>query len=218
MGIYGFDTHDRDCATAALLVYAVWRSRDRARFRVTPDVWSQIERFAKASAKRARAIDDFIEAFKPKLACGTIHPRAMAVGIAGAPIVKFEGGAFAELASEQPAQREFLTGVLADADDRAVLDWLYKRTGSVILYVRERLERERPVEAGFDAAVSGEGEFDAGDVVLSGGAEAVRRPRRAPPAPKAPRTSAPEWHAVQSWLLDEEIINGEQPPEEELTP
>ena len=35
--IYGFDTEDEANATAALLVYATWRSRDTARYRVTPD-------------------------------------------------------------------------------------------------------------------------------------------------------------------------------------
>lgn len=180
---YGFDTDDHATATAALLVYAVWRSRDRTRFKITPDVWGQIERFTKASAKRSREIADFIEAFKPRLLCATIHPRAMAVGIAGAPVVRFDGGAFAELESERDAQREFLTGVLAEADEAAVLYRLYKQTALVILLVRERLERERPVEARFDAAVNGDGEDDGN---YDGAEAALSRAVASGPATKRP--------------------------------
>lgn len=154
-GFYGFDTDDRDLATAALCVYAIYRSRDRKRFKITPDLWAQIERFVKASAKRADSIPRFLEALKPRLACDTIHPRAMAVGVKGVPTVTFSDGSFAELGSEQAEQREFLTGVLAGCDQRRVIDALYRETAWVILLVRDRLERERPVEARFETALDG---------------------------------------------------------------
>lgn len=47
--IYNFDTNAQHEAVSALLVYAVYRSRDRKRFKVTPEMWGQIERFCKAS-------------------------------------------------------------------------------------------------------------------------------------------------------------------------
>src|SRR5690606_13660513 len=130
---YGFDTHSLTEATAALCVYAVWRSRDRARFRITPEVWSQAERFVKASAKRARNVPEFLEAVKPRFACGTIHPRAMAVGIKGTPTLTTERGEILELGSAVEEQREFLTGVLARVNQRAVVDLLYKQTAYIIL-------------------------------------------------------------------------------------
>jgi hypothetical protein len=145
--IYNFDTTDRDAATAALLVYAVYRSRDMKRFKVTPDLWAQIERFAKASAKRARAIPDFLEAFKPRLACATIHPRHMEAGIHGLQALINSAGQTEYM--ERGDQREFLTGVLAQCEPKAVIDRIYKNTAWIVLLVRERLEREKPLESKF---------------------------------------------------------------------
>lgn len=143
---YGFDTDDIDEATAALLVYAAWRSRS-ARYKITPEVWGQVERFTKAAAKRATSIPRFIEQLKPKLYIQTLSPRAMEVGIRGTiPMVEAADGTFLQL-GPQEGQREFLTGVLKACDERRVLDILYRETSWVILLVRDRLERERPVEA-----------------------------------------------------------------------
>lgn len=47
---------------------------------MTPDMWGQIERFAKAAAKRARTLPEWIEAFKPRLACDSLRPAAMEAG------------------------------------------------------------------------------------------------------------------------------------------
>lgn len=150
---YGFDTeHDHE-AVAALLVYAIWRSRDRRRFRITPDVWGQIERFTKASAKRSTTIPRFIEALKPKLLCATIHPKAMEVGLRGTiPLVETPDGAFIQTATPDD-QREFLTQIVGIADTRSVLETLYRDTAWVILLVRDRLERERPIEGRFETAL-----------------------------------------------------------------
>lgn len=138
--MYGFATEDVNEATAALLVYAVWRSRDYARYRVTPDVWGQIERFAKASAKRAAAIGEFLERLKPRLLCETIRPAAMRTGV---------------LDTWRPADgREFLAEVIAGCDQRAVLSLLYGQTSWIILLVRDRLEREKPMEHQIVAAVA----------------------------------------------------------------
>lgn len=145
--IYGFDTEDEANATAALLVYATWRSRDTSRYRVTPDVWSQVERFTKAAAKRATTLPAFIEALKPRFYAGTLSPRAMEAGIKGpVPLLALGSGAVLEVAAPEE-QREFMVGVIERADQKAVLDRLYHETAWVVLLVRDRLERERPIES-----------------------------------------------------------------------
>ena len=157
MAIYGFDTTDEHAATAALLVYAVYRSRDRTRYKASPDMWEQIERFTKDAAKRARTLPAFIEALKPRLACGSIRPRWMAVGLKGeVPILAVtdpDTGAlkYAIQPAAAPDQREFLTEVFDRADAREVVQRLYRETAWVILLVRDRLEREKPVEARIEA-------------------------------------------------------------------
>jgi len=152
---YDFDTDDRDVATAALLLYVVWRSRDRARFKITPEIWGQIERFTKASAKRATTLPLFIEALKPRLACATLAPAAMRVGLGGVPVLVEDpdDGTFVAVRGDVGG-REFLTDVLRDCAPRRVLDALYRETAWVVLLVRDRLERERPAESRIVAATA----------------------------------------------------------------
>jgi hypothetical protein len=142
--IYQFDTSDPSAATGALLVYAIYRSRDRRRYKVTPDIWGQIERFTKAAAKRAVSLPAFIESLKPRLCCDTIHPRWMEAGIKGLTAITDAAGHTAYI--EKADSREFMTGVLAAADTAATINCLYKETAWIILLVRERLEREKPIE------------------------------------------------------------------------
>lgn len=90
--------------------------------------------------------------------CGTIHPRAMEVGITGEiPLVRSSHGELIQLATP-PEQREFLTRVLAGVDHKRVVDLLYRETSWIILLVRDRLERERPIESRFDSVLSVDGE------------------------------------------------------------
>lgn len=162
MSRYGFDTHDRDVATAALLVYAVWRSRDR-RHKITPDVWGQNERFVKSAAKRAGSIPEFLERLKPKMSCATIHPKWMAVGMAGEiPMIVTDEGYRIQL-GDDGERREFLARVIEEADHEAVLRKLRNETAYVILLVRDRLERERPIEQRFSAAFAADEDDEDGD-------------------------------------------------------
>jgi len=52
-----------------------------------------------------------------------------------------------ELRQINKERREFLTQVIDEADDEAVLDVAYRQTAYVVLLVRDRLEREKPYEA-----------------------------------------------------------------------
>lgn len=139
--LYHFDTEDESAATAALLLYATWRSRDAGRFKITPDVWDQVTRFVKASAKRARSIPEFLDSLMPRLCAGSLRPQWLAVGASG------ETGFEVYTADALPERREFLTGILERADHRCVLDRLFKETAWVVLLVRDRLEREKAIES-----------------------------------------------------------------------
>src|SRR5690606_35414646 len=78
--LYGFDTQDRHSATAALIVYAIYRSRDPRRLKVTPDFWGVIERAMRSTAKRAATIPLWIDKLCPKLGCSAISPRWASTG------------------------------------------------------------------------------------------------------------------------------------------
>lgn len=148
--IYGFDTDDAAAAAGAVLVYAIYRSRDTRRYRGAPDMWGQIERFVKSSAKRARSLPEFVESLKPKVACDTIHPYAMRIGVTGEiPMVDTGTGEYIQPATPE-GQREFLTQLFKNVDHRQVVDSLYRETAYIILLVRDRLEREKAVEQRFN--------------------------------------------------------------------
>ena len=149
---YNFDTDDENAATAALLVYSIYRSRDVKRFKVTPDMWGMIERAAKGAAKRAGDLGDFIEKLKPKLYCSSIHPRWANTRPEGVISMKMmPDGSLAEV--QDHARRQFLTDVLQEVNHREVLDFLYRKTALVILLVRDRLEREKSIEARFETDI-----------------------------------------------------------------
>lgn len=111
--LLGFATESQVAAEAARLVYAVWRSRDVNRLRITPSIWGQVERQVKSCAKRAVTPAEFVEALKPRLSCDAVRIDLL-----------------------PPEALE--TGCAAD-----VLRSLYRETGWVVVLVRERLERER---------------------------------------------------------------------------
>jgi len=153
--IFGFDTDSDNHATAALLVYAVYRSRDIKRFKVSTDMWSKIERFVKASAKRARNLSLFLENLKPKICCESISPKWMSVGYKNdlsLLVNKDEDGQINDIVevAGKEEQREFLTVVLRNASHKIVIDKLLKETTYIIMLVRERLEREKPIEKKFN--------------------------------------------------------------------
>ena len=146
---YNFDTENRESAVAALLVYAIYRSRDSKRFKVSPDMWGMIERATKSVAKRASDLGEFIERLKPKLMCATIHPRwAKTLPDGMVSMRAMPDGSFVQV--QDRGQRQFLTDVLQEVDHRAVLDTLYRKASLVVLLVRDRLEREKPIESRFD--------------------------------------------------------------------
>lgn len=146
---YNFDTSDENAAIAALLVYAVYRSRDHKKFKVTPDMWGTIERAVKSVAKRAPDIGTFLEKLKPKLACSSIKPKWANTMPEGMITMKInpETGELMQVADQ--GKKQFLTDVIELADNKKVLDVLYKKAALVVLLVRDRLEREKPIEARF---------------------------------------------------------------------
>lgn len=152
--IYGFDTDDEPSAAAALLVYVCWRSRDRG-FRVTPEVWAQVERFVRDAAKRARSLQEFVETLKSsrRLSAPTLQPRYFQAGVAGGDAlvpVNNPDGSLRYMIQIADEQRDFGTRIFSRPDHGPVLRKLGRETAWIIALVRDRLERERPIEQRFD--------------------------------------------------------------------
>lgn len=144
--IYNFDTDDIDRATAALCVYALWRSRSRG-LKITPKIWGQVEGWSKAAAKRAPNLAQFIEKLKPSLHVATLHPKWMEVGLKGFQPIADSAGSTSYIQSADA--REFMTGALKLCNEDRALELLYKETAMIVLYVRDRLEREKKIEKNY---------------------------------------------------------------------
>lgn len=143
---YGFETSDQDAAIGALLVYGIYRSRDTKRFKVTPDMWGIIERAVKSSAKRAMDLNDFIEKLKPKLKCSTLRPQFMRTDLDTIAMhYNRETGEIISVKDE--GKREFWVRLLEECNHDRVLERLFGRSSLIIALVRDRIEREKPLEA-----------------------------------------------------------------------
>lgn len=150
---YNFDVDDQSSAVGALLVYTIYRSRDIKRFKVTPEMWGTIERAVKSVSKRSVDLGEFIEKLKPKLACSTIHPRwAQTIPEYIISMQRMQDGTLVHV--QDRGKRAFLTDVLQEVEHRLVLDILYKKTTLIILLVRDRLEREKPIESKIESEES----------------------------------------------------------------
>ena len=150
MMLLGYDTENPAAATAALILHAVYASRETGKLKVDVDFWSRIERFSKSSAKRATTLAELVERLKRRLGCASVRP----------------------IGFEDDGRRVFLTDVLVRplADPDAVLRTMYRETSLCVLLVRERIERDKAIPVDAD---------EADDVEIPAAREVPRKPRRA---------------------------------------
>ena len=130
--LLGFQTEDITVAKGAMLIYAIYRSRDKRRGPSGTDMWGQIERFARSAAKRALDVGSFVSAFKRRMACDTIAPKWMETS----------------WVYEQDEKRQFMPEILecSPEEQRCIVEVIYRETSRLILLVRGRLEDEKPIE------------------------------------------------------------------------
>lgn len=138
---YGFMTKSEIKAKAALIIYAVYRSRVPSRAPSGLDMWAKIERFARSASKRAENMEQFLQMFKHKMGCETLNPRWLK-DIKSANAIMDDSGSIMVFGGER---RSF--GVeLFDTEpeeQREVVQTIYESTQTIILLVRDRLEREK---------------------------------------------------------------------------
>lgn len=143
--LLGFETENEVKANAAFIIYVIYRSRDKKRGPSGVDMWGQIERFAKAAAKRAEGIDDFVESFKRKMACTTINPKWMKNDTKSANARVTKNGDIMVFSNNE--NRSFGLDVFENEKlGKEIVDCIYKKTQIIILLVRDRLEREKMFE------------------------------------------------------------------------
>lgn len=146
--LLGFQTKDEVRAKAAMIIYVIYKSRDPQKGPSGLDMWGQIERFAKATAKRSEGIGEFTNDFKRKMACSTINPYWMKNNFLAANAIMLNGNA--EIISfENEDLRSFGLEIFENEEKgKEIVECIYNKTQIIILLVRDRLEREKLFEKG----------------------------------------------------------------------
>lgn len=81
------------------------------------------------------------------MACETINPKWCDSGSKVMSAIQDELGNIIVTGNEgNVTNRQFLTEIMESGKDQSVLYELYKETARVIMLVRDRLEREKPIE------------------------------------------------------------------------
>lgn len=140
--LLGFETENEIKAKAAYIIYVIYKSRDVKRGPSGLDMWGQVERFAKASAKRSVSVDDFVNTFKRKMACATINPRWMKTDTPSANARIMSNNEI--IVMNNADTRTFGLDIFNDEESgKEIVECIYKKTQIIILLVRDRLEREK---------------------------------------------------------------------------
>lgn len=87
------------------------------------------------------------------MACESINPKWCDSGMSVMAAYEDEQG---NIVVSGEKGRQFLTEIIESGEDQEILYQLYKETARVIMLVRDRLEREKPIEAKLELIVEGE--------------------------------------------------------------
>lgn len=140
--LLGFNTENELKAQGAFIIYIIYKSRDVKRGPSGVDMWGQIERYAKAAAKRSEGIDEFINNFKKRMACSTINPYWMKENCKTTNALMTDAGGIIYFDKED--FRPFGLEILENEEiGKEIVECIYQKTQIIILLVRDRLEREK---------------------------------------------------------------------------
>lgn len=129
---YGFDTEDLGHAKAALLLYAMYRSREKNSSLNGLDTWTRFTSYIRGAALKSMTTAEFVQEFCRKAAVGAIVPRYLDTG--------------------EPVRMSDGTMVMADGvydyrasiiGDDALLSLYRRESVYLTLLVRERIQREK---------------------------------------------------------------------------
>lgn len=89
------------------------------------------------------------------MVCETVNPKWCTSG-SEKILTAIEDGTGSIIMKNHEGKREFLTDILEGGNDQLILHELYKETARVVMLVRDRLEREKPIEKELESIIEGE--------------------------------------------------------------
>lgn len=129
---YNFDTDDLTRAKAALLLYAMYRSRDKQSSLNGVDTWTRFTAYIQGACLKSSTTAEFVQAFCKKARVSAIKPRYLDTG----DPVRMPGGEMIEA----EGVHDYRTGIV---EDNSLLPVLNRENVYLTLLVRERIQRER---------------------------------------------------------------------------
>ena len=132
--LYNFSTDNLDRANAALLIYALYKSRDSSSPMTGVDTWSRVESACVGACKKSSTTSEFVTQFKRIAHVGSIKPRYLATHERG--LIRMDDGSL--IADD--GVKEYQIPILEDDRVRRTIERDYPL---IVMLVRERIQRER---------------------------------------------------------------------------
>lgn len=133
--LYNFDTDNVNHARAAVLIYAMYRSRGTNSPMNGLETWDRVESACVGACKKSRTTSEFVTKFKEIAKVGAIKPRYLSCGSRNGMQRMPDGSVI-----ESPNIKEFHAEILEDDTVRRTIEKDYPL---ITLLVRERIQREK---------------------------------------------------------------------------
>lgn len=134
--LYNFDTENRQLANAALVLYAMYKSRGLNSPLNGLETWNRVESYCVGACKKSRTTSEFVTKFKELGKIGAIKPRYLADPSKDTAMTMLPDGTVVE--SDQV--KDYRIGLLEDDEVRKTIEKDYPL---VAILVRERIQREK---------------------------------------------------------------------------
>lgn len=134
--LYNFDTDNRKLANAALVLYALYKSRGQKSPMNGIETWNRVESYCVGACKKSRTTSEFVTKFKELGKVGAIKPRYLADPTKSTAVVGMPDGTLVE----SDKVKDYRTGLLEDDEVRKTIETEYPL---VTILVRERIQREK---------------------------------------------------------------------------
>ena len=130
---YQFDTDNLDHAKAALLLYAMYRSRDKSSSLTGLETWDRFQNYVRAACLKSYTTAGFVQEFCRKAKISSLKPRYLDTGD---PVVVRETGELIGMAGYHDYR-------LSIIEDDNLLELYNTESVYLIMLVRERIQREK---------------------------------------------------------------------------
>ena len=132
--LFNFNTDEMRFARAALVLYALYKSRNTNSPMNGMETWNRVESYCVGACKKSRTTSEFVTKFKELGRVGAIKPRYLSEQGVGMTILP--GGSVVESANIL----NYHTALIEDNEIRKPLENDYPL---ITMLVRERIQREK---------------------------------------------------------------------------